>query len=434
MESPNSKRRRLNRERQKKFRARFSPDEIRLFYRTSKAVQRSRETTEQRRERQVLDAVFHRLQRMQENDILAQNRRQYDKEIHACCRLQELPAHKRRRLMVDAQVHALRRNFETEEQTQTRRLRQAAYRNATLDQRRESVLGQVNSLNEHEVNQHDCGPMNSICQFCGSKNFAKERPADKKFNSCCHKGKVKLPKTVGIHGNILQYPAFLKSLLTDPTNPHHKDFRKHIRSYNSAVSFASMGAQIVDAPGNGPYAFRIHGTIHHRTTHINPPLGETRKFAQLYVIDSTQASEQRIMARENEGCCLEVITAIDRFFRDNNRLDASYQMLREIEERERLQAIANRQLIPVVNMVIRRDRQSDQRRYNLPNSNEIAMVFVNEDGEPPFARDIRIYPRNPSNKAQQFININILSPNLDPMTYAILYPYGEAGWQTKLAM
>ena len=57
------------------------------------------------------------------------------------------------------------------------------------------------------------------------------------------------------------------------------------------------------------------------------------------------------------------------------------------------------------------------------------MVFVNEDGEPPFKRDIRIYPRNPIDSNQPFVNINILSPNLDPMSYSILYPYGEAGWQ-----
>lgn len=57
------------------------------------------------------------------------------------------------------------------------------------------------------------------------------------------------------------------------------------------------------------------------------------------------------------------------------------------------------------------------------------MVFVNEDGEPPFERDIRVYPRNPRNPDEQFININLLSPNLDPMTYALLFPYGQAGWQ-----
>ncbi|XP_063781211.1 uncharacterized protein LOC134929546 [Pseudophryne corroboree] len=82
-------------------------------------------------------------------------------------------------------------------------------------------------------------------------------------------------------------------------------------------------------------------------------------------------------------------------------------------------------------MALRRDRQSDQRRYNKPTSNEIAMVFVNEDGEPPFQRDIRIYPKNPHDPKQTFINIHILSPNMDPMTYALLFPYGEAGWQSN---
>src|SRR5258705_15894 len=80
-------------------------------------------------------------------------------------------------------------------------------------------------------------------------------------------------------------------------------------------------------------------------------------------------------------------------------------------------------------MVFRRDRHSDQRRYNAPTSNEIAMVFVNSDGEPPFERDIRVYPFNPENPQQPFININILNPNLDPMSYPILFPYGEPGWQ-----
>ncbi|GBM51079.1 hypothetical protein AVEN_254625-1 [Araneus ventricosus] len=75
-------------------------------------------------------------------------------------------------------------------------------------------------------------------------------------------------------------------------------------------------------------------------------------------------------------------------------------------------------------MVFRRDRHSDQRRRNEPTANEIAMVFVNSDGELPFKRDIRMYPLNPENPHQPFININILSPNLDPMAYPILFPYG----------
>ena len=85
----------------------------------------------------------------------------------------------------------------------------------------------------------------------------------------------------------------------------------------------------------------------------------------------------------------------------------------------------------MVNMALRRDRQSDQLRYNSPTSNEVAMVFVNEDGEPPFERDIRIYPKNPEDPQNNFVNLHILSSNLDPMTYALLYPYGEPGWQAN---
>ncbi|GBN87291.1 hypothetical protein AVEN_145952-1 [Araneus ventricosus] len=57
------------------------------------------------------------------------------------------------------------------------------------------------------------------------------------------------------------------------------------------------------------------------------------------------------------------------------------------------------------------------------------MIFVNSDGEPPFERNIRLYPLNPENPHQPFINIKTLSPNLDPMAYPIFFPYGEPGWQ-----
>ncbi|GBN34656.1 hypothetical protein AVEN_239487-1 [Araneus ventricosus] len=104
-------------------------------------------------------------------------------------------------------------------------------------------------------------------------------------------------------------------------------------------------------------------------------------------------------------------------------------MLREIESRVIAESNEAGEDAPVVNMVFRCDRHSDQRRYNAPPANEMAMVFVNSDGEPPFERNIRVYPLNPENPQQLFININILSPNLDPMAYPIFFPCGEPGWQ-----
>ncbi len=60
-------------------------------------------------------------------------------------------------------------------------------------------------------------------------------------------------------------------------------------------------------------------------------------------------------------------------------------MMRKIEAQETQCAVRAEKQIPMVSMVLRPDRQSDQQRYNAPLSNEVAMEFVNEDGEPPFA-------------------------------------------------
>ena len=95
---------------------------------------------------------------------------------------------------------------------------------------------------------------------------------------------------------------------------------------------------------------------------------------------------------------------------------------------EKEQQLDNPQSNPTVNVVFRRNRNSDRRRYNIPTSKEIAMVFQNFDGEPPFERDFRVYPY----PGKENIQLNILSPNLDPMTYPIFYPYGQPGWQPKL--
>ncbi|GBM27573.1 hypothetical protein AVEN_97087-1 [Araneus ventricosus] len=238
--------------------------------------------------------------------------------------------------------------------------------------------------------------MNIICQFRKSKNFAAELPSDSKFTSCCRKGKIKLEKPSDALSNDFLYPNFL-DLLTNPNNPDYKNFHDDIRSYNSDVSFASMGTKVVDFSCGGPYAFKVHGQIRHRTSHIQSLNGQAPQYAQLYVIDSTQATKIRVNHPANEQCNLRILDQIDRFFRPNNRLPDTYLTFREVESRVIAESNEACEDVPVVNMVFRRDRHSDQRRYNAPTANEIAMVFVNRDGEPPFERNIRVYPLNPEN-------------------------------------
>ena len=99
----------------------------------------------------------------------------------------------------------------------------------------------------------------------------------------------------------------------------------------------------------------------------------------------------------------------------------SYRMMADIQRIEYERARVANESLPIINMTFRRDRRTDLRRFNEPTANEVAMVFVDDNGEPPFERDIRIYPVNPVNPNQQYINLNILSANCDPIVSPLLF-------------
>ena len=242
-----------------------------------------------------------------------------------------------------------------------------------LHSQSQAIQNEAISFSEGIIKNY-CGPMNVICCFCSSKNFHAERPSDGKFTSCCRKGKVKLEIPKDETGNVLEYPDFIRELLSNPDHPNYRHFRENIRSYNSALSFASMGAKVVDFNGSGPYVFKVHGQIYHRTSHFRPASNTTPQFAQLYVIDSTQATAFRMAHPANANCIPRIMDEIDGFLRLHNRLCRTYQMLKEIEQSTMENALSLGLSQPIVNMVFRRDRHSDQRRYNTPNANEIAMV------------------------------------------------------------
>lgn len=76
-----------------------------------------------------------------------------------------------------------------------------------------SLENQQNALavsqEQLNVEKHSCGPLNVMCQYCQALHFIEERPSDGKFNSCCHKGKVKLPPRD-------TFPPFLKRSFEQP--------------------------------------------------------------------------------------------------------------------------------------------------------------------------------------------------------------------------
>jgi hypothetical protein len=84
---------------------------------------------------------------------------------------------------------------------------------------------------------------------------------------CCTQGKVTLPP-------LAPPPDPLRRLFTS-NEVDAKDFHQHICSYNNALAFTSMGANLdtsVAQPGN--YTYHLHGELYHRMGSLLPQPGE----------------------------------------------------------------------------------------------------------------------------------------------------------------
>lgn len=86
-------------------------------------------------------------------------------------------------------------------------------------------------------------------------------------------------------------------------------------------------------------------------------------------------------------------------------------------------------------MIFETGRISDPRRYNAPNTNEIAFVFKDNNGIPPFERDLKAYKNSCEIQLNNKYNtkkIDTLMNICEPMCYPILYPYGDLGWDKNM--
>jgi hypothetical protein len=66
-----------------------------------------------------------------------------------------------------------------------------------------------------------------------------------------------------------------------------KNFRQRIRSYNNALAFMFLGANLnTSVTQLGNYTYHLCGELYHRMGSLLPPPNEVPKFAQLYISDS----------------------------------------------------------------------------------------------------------------------------------------------------
>lgn len=284
--------------------------------------------------------------------------------------------------------------------------------NEELEQLVETCTYKI-ALTNARVQQHSLGEMLLKCQKCGALHFKDEQKGrGEGFSSCCHKGKVNLPPYRESH--------YIQSLLNG-ANHMSKNYKDNIRSYNSALAMVSTQAKIEEHNGGGPFMYKVHDTMYHSIGTLQPSEGNHPTYAQIYIYDVETAVQERMLNKANGSCSTELMYILTQHLVEINPYAQVFRMMSSV-----LQNTPTEQQ-KELRMHIVNDRAQDQRRYNDATSNDVAIIFRANDGEPPSERDLIIYPKD-----QPLRRISILHSCLDPMAYPLLFPYGDEGWHTNM--
>ena len=216
-------------------------------------------------------------------------------------------------------------------------------------------------------------------------------------------------------------PDPLRSLLVDRTAAA-REFRQQIRKYNSALGFVSLGAQIDVKMAGGPPVFFIHGAVR-RSISTLPMCQSEPSYAQLYIIESNDANRHR--ATTFPDLDKRVLKTLSTMLQNTSPFPRMLKSMQDIIDEH---MTTSDQAMPSFHLGFVSGKTPEPHRYNKPSSaEEVACVFVAKDGAPPHNRDIVVYPRD-----EAVVRIPANSDHVIPLTYPLLFPYGDCGWQPDL--
>ena len=283
--------------------------------------------------------------------------------------------------------------------------------NAEVVAREKAMLLLAESTPTHYV-----GEFNNKCISCGANYFKKEATSKNKYTECCKEGRVKLPSIPE------PLPQFRNLIFGSGTE--HRHVMDNVIYYNNSLAFASVGIKHSNMRRGGPFVLKLNAQIVHRTGSIVVDQGEGPVYAQLYVVDPSVAVAER-KARFPK-CREDILEPLGAAMLEGNNYAKSFMMLKSVMDRETERTGVP---IPSVYMWLIRSDSKDPRRFNVPTSNEIAIVFRSSDGEPRYERDIAIHPIE-----GRTTRISELSHHCDPMAYPMLYSGGGYGWTTNIKL
>jgi hypothetical protein len=236
-----------------------------------------------------------------------------------------------------------------------------------------------------------------------------------RYNNCCKGGKINIPP-------FKPRPEPLASLASFDGDATSRKFIRNIRQYNCLFAFTSMGAQIDNSvnDGRGPPLFKICGQVHHRIGTLLPDDGSPPRFIQLYIYDTTNEVQNRINALDNGDRTQDsfnpiIIRNLIKMLDHHNPFVKKFRMARD-----RLADNPNEEFtIRLIGA-----KEGDPIQYNLPTTDELAMLVVGDFTLDTFKRDIIIETQN-----KELKRISSLHPTYMALQYPLLFRFGERGFQ-----
>ncbi|PIA34361.1 hypothetical protein AQUCO_03800159v1 [Aquilegia coerulea] len=230
---------------------------------------------------------------------------------------------------------------------------------------------------------------------------------------CCLQGKIKLSLLTPL-------PSAIK-LLYEGRNSLARSFRKDIRSYNAANAFSSLGVSMDKRilKGRGPTSFTIHGQLSHQIGSLLPESDKSPSYSQLCIYDPHIALECR--QKRNLHLNQAILKIIQEALLESNELCKIYKGVYDFLKS------ANSNGGESIPIRLAYTPTTDPRRYNLPTSEDIAVIIPRDETEPTSKRDIILHLKN-----NNLERISECHPLYLPSHYVLLFPTGDLDWSTDM--
>ena len=237
------------------------------------------------------------------------------------------------------------------------------------------------------------------------------------FNICCENGKAQnVPE-------VEPPPPALLDLLTHQTKTE-KRFRERIKDYNTAFSMVSFGSGVFPLVhgGHGPPIVQCHGIAYHYAGRLFPDDPNNAQYAQHYLYDPDVSLARR--QEQHKDLDLKVLASLQDMMDDVSGYVKAYRKMRDVLQENNAPEI---KLGFAASVDVDKSVSVDKRRYNHQQTREPAVVFGGKDGVPPTNRDIVIWP-----KEEKVFRVSELNEHVDPLSYPLLFPWGDLGWTPQL--